>query len=336
MVASEARCSLLIQEGFTVKRFLAGLIVGIVLATATGAWAQTVVVRLIVDGQEILFPEAPPQILNGRVMVPARPLAEALGGTVRWDAAQKAVVVTAPEPPPPVTQVVTQTVTETVTQKVELGTPYYVWANLESPTIDWNLLLVDGEKAAGVILQNGTDLTLTTTADLSNYLRGELTADALLNNAQGYVPEYHLSTMRRSFYVLDLATADLPALAAAIDNYAGVIIPVDDWWAVSTMADFTAWANGRLSGADLVDRSLVLQPASLYAGDTTGAPTPPAPLPVVDCTSLRQTVEFQRNQDLAQIRREYASRGTLGSSMYEQEVIRINTYWDGMLAANGC
>lgn len=80
------------------KRFLAGLIVGIVLATAAGAWAQTAVVRLFVDGQEIAFPEAPPQIINGRVMVPARPLAEALGGTVRWDAAQKAVLVTSPEP----------------------------------------------------------------------------------------------------------------------------------------------------------------------------------------------------------------------------------------------
>lgn len=77
------------------KRFLAGLIVGAVLATAVTGLAQSTVVRLFVNGQEIQFPEAPPQIINGRTMVPARPLAEALGATVGWDNATKSVLVTA-------------------------------------------------------------------------------------------------------------------------------------------------------------------------------------------------------------------------------------------------
>lgn len=75
------------------KRFFAGVIVGAVVATAAGAVAAGQNIRLIVNGQDVAFSDAPPQMINGRVMVPARPLAEALGASVTWDSAQGAVVV---------------------------------------------------------------------------------------------------------------------------------------------------------------------------------------------------------------------------------------------------
>lgn len=78
------------------KKFLAGFVVGLILAMASVGLASQHV-RLIVNGEEILFPEAPPQIINGRTMVPARPLAEALGAKVDWDAETRSVIVTSEE-----------------------------------------------------------------------------------------------------------------------------------------------------------------------------------------------------------------------------------------------
>lgn len=78
------------------KRFSVGLIIGLVagliLATTTFLYADQPI-KLIVNGKEIQC-DVPPQIINGRTLVPARALAEALGATVAWDEAQNAVVVT--------------------------------------------------------------------------------------------------------------------------------------------------------------------------------------------------------------------------------------------------
>ncbi|MHB8308452.1 MAG: stalk domain-containing protein, partial [Candidatus Desulforudaceae bacterium] len=52
------------------KKFLAGLIVGLILAATTLAYAAPATIKLIVNGQEIQ-PDVPPQMINGRVMVPA-------------------------------------------------------------------------------------------------------------------------------------------------------------------------------------------------------------------------------------------------------------------------
>lgn len=76
------------------KKFLSGLIVGLILATTTFAFAQTGQVKLKVNGKYIEFPEAPPQLINNRTMVPARPLAEALGARVDWDATNNTVEIT--------------------------------------------------------------------------------------------------------------------------------------------------------------------------------------------------------------------------------------------------
>ena len=74
------------------RKFFAGLVVGLVIATASLSLADNPI-RLVVDGKEISFPEAPPVIINGRTMVPARPLAEALGAKVGWDEQRRAVIV---------------------------------------------------------------------------------------------------------------------------------------------------------------------------------------------------------------------------------------------------
>lgn len=77
---------------FTIKRFFAGFLLGVLLTlSVTGFAAENI--HLLVDGREVLSPDAPPQIINGRVMVPARPLAEALGAKVEWDQIKRAVVV---------------------------------------------------------------------------------------------------------------------------------------------------------------------------------------------------------------------------------------------------
>lgn len=53
-------------------------------------------IKLYVNGQEIK-PDVPPQIINGRIMVPVRWVAEALGADVHWDAPNNAVAVSLPE-----------------------------------------------------------------------------------------------------------------------------------------------------------------------------------------------------------------------------------------------
>jgi hypothetical protein len=61
------------------------------LALAAGAFAANPI-KLIVNGQEIK-PDVPPQIINGRTMVPIRWVAEALGADVQWDEQQRIVRV---------------------------------------------------------------------------------------------------------------------------------------------------------------------------------------------------------------------------------------------------
>lgn len=74
------------------RKFIAGLVVGVVMASAGLSFANSTV-RLFVNGREI-HSDVPPQIIDGRTLVPARALAEALGATVGWDAEARAVVIT--------------------------------------------------------------------------------------------------------------------------------------------------------------------------------------------------------------------------------------------------
>ncbi|MHB8308797.1 MAG: copper amine oxidase N-terminal domain-containing protein [Candidatus Desulforudaceae bacterium] len=69
-----------------------------ILAATTLAYAAPATIKLIVNGQEIQ-PDVPPQMINGRVMVPARFIAEPLGATVRWDAVSNTVIITGNQSP---------------------------------------------------------------------------------------------------------------------------------------------------------------------------------------------------------------------------------------------
>lgn len=77
------------------KKYFLGIITGFIACTmlvSTMAIANSPI-KLIVNGAEV-FSDVPPQIIDGRTMIPARPLAEALGAKVAWDAENSAVVVT--------------------------------------------------------------------------------------------------------------------------------------------------------------------------------------------------------------------------------------------------
>ena len=78
------------------KYLLIGLVTGLIVATATFALAANPI-KLIVNGQEIQC-DVPPQNINGRALVPARFVAESLGASVTWDAANNAVVITSVTP----------------------------------------------------------------------------------------------------------------------------------------------------------------------------------------------------------------------------------------------
>ena len=49
-------------------------------------------IKLFIDG-EIIQCDVPPQIINGRVMVPARFVAEPLGAKVEWDERSRTVII---------------------------------------------------------------------------------------------------------------------------------------------------------------------------------------------------------------------------------------------------
>jgi len=75
-----------------VKKFLAGIVIGFLLATVMTVSAVSPI-KLIINGAKITADPAP-QMFDGRVFVPARFVAEPLGATVEWDQEQNAVVIT--------------------------------------------------------------------------------------------------------------------------------------------------------------------------------------------------------------------------------------------------
>lgn len=88
----------------TMKKFLAGLLAGLLvaalLATAApalagihGQFQGLDMVRMFVDGREVQG-DTPAVILGGRTMVPVRFVSEALGAKVNWDESGQAVSIT--------------------------------------------------------------------------------------------------------------------------------------------------------------------------------------------------------------------------------------------------
>ena len=118
------------------KRFgsgvIIGLILGFVLSLTTFALAANPI-KLIVNGKEIQC-DVPPQVIQGRTMIPAKFLAEALGASVTWDATGNAVVVTTANtaakiaPVQPTPQIVETP--EEVAQKIIKLSSYQQWQQL--------------------------------------------------------------------------------------------------------------------------------------------------------------------------------------------------------------
>jgi hypothetical protein len=76
---------------FSGRDFIGGILVGSILFS--GISQASSYIKLIVDGKEIQT-DVPPQVINGRTMIPARFLAESFGAKVEWDSSKNAVVVT--------------------------------------------------------------------------------------------------------------------------------------------------------------------------------------------------------------------------------------------------
>jgi predicted nucleic-acid-binding Zn-ribbon protein len=73
------------------KGLLSGLCIGLTISFSAIAFASQPI-KLIINGREIQC-DVPPQNINGRVLVPARFVAEPLGASVEWDGAKNEVRV---------------------------------------------------------------------------------------------------------------------------------------------------------------------------------------------------------------------------------------------------
>ena len=78
------------------KRFICGLLVGLLFATFGIALAQGRTLRLIINGIDVTA-EAQPVIIDGRAMVPIRFVTESLGAQVGFDSANYVVIITSAE-----------------------------------------------------------------------------------------------------------------------------------------------------------------------------------------------------------------------------------------------
>jgi hypothetical protein len=76
------------------KKFIAGLLMGFLLTFSVAAYAAGDI-RLVINGKDITDTmDVKPQLVDGRTMVPAKYVAEALGAAVTWDSATNSVVIT--------------------------------------------------------------------------------------------------------------------------------------------------------------------------------------------------------------------------------------------------
>jgi len=144
---------------------LIGLLIGLLTATTTFAMAGDVI-KLIINGKEIAC-DVPPQNIDGRIMVPARYVAESLGATAEWDVTQNAVVITDQQV---IEESISSTTTNTVTTTTNDGLEYNPYTRLDSLPISGNASRVNGiseitwtENAEGTknasVIVNITNLT---------------------------------------------------------------------------------------------------------------------------------------------------------------------------------
>ena len=74
------------------KKFISLILCTVAILASLPASASSDV-KIVVDGNEIIFPDQGPVIIDGRTMVPIRSVMEALGMSVGWDAENSMVIV---------------------------------------------------------------------------------------------------------------------------------------------------------------------------------------------------------------------------------------------------
>jgi len=116
------------------KKFIAGLVIGLLIATAGISFASNETIRIFVNNQEVVA-DVSPQIIDGRVMVPARFIAEPLGATVEWDGENRIVIIKSDD-----------------FEKIILNKEE--WLHLRDVALKYNWI-VQGD---GFVYQNGTKL----------------------------------------------------------------------------------------------------------------------------------------------------------------------------------
>gem|GEM_PF-1126778 len=113
------------------------------LVLAVDAFAANSI-RLIVNGQEI-EPDVPPQIINGRTMVPIRWVAEALGADMEQDASNKEACAV---------KITTKTQSQDVLQRLRA-------LELEDPTTEPRIMLFQVITPDGHELERTVDIPMT-------------------------------------------------------------------------------------------------------------------------------------------------------------------------------
>ncbi|MDF9410046.1 copper amine oxidase N-terminal domain-containing protein [Pelotomaculum isophthalicicum JI] len=132
---------------------LLGILVGILSFGAVSALAQGPV-QIIVNG-DIIQPDVPPQIINGRTMVPIRFVAEALGANVQWDAQTNSVIITTNN-----SESVHNTSTNQSTTDFSTIEPYYMSSSLFNYGVNYSNTRKGAIiKMAGNYYENGVQLS---------------------------------------------------------------------------------------------------------------------------------------------------------------------------------
>jgi len=151
------------------KKFIAGLLMGFLLTFSVAAYAAGDI-RLVINGKDITDTmDVKPQVIDGRTMVPAKYVAEALGATVTWDSAKSSVIITSGQ---------TETVATAETDKQEPATG------------PW-----------GTTIQDGDEIYATPGEEVTVLLRGK-------PNTEYKIDVYYASGPSKSPGLIDL-TSDL-------------------------------------------------------------------------------------------------------------------------------
>lgn len=152
---------------FTSKKKVITFTIAIILTciSVTAALANNPV-KLIVNNQEIT-PDVPPQIIDGRVMVPVRWVSEALNAEVSWDEENNTVMISKPNAVAGVPEAEAKLYPfqeingeyDGFILEVKGKRQYFDWKNVSNnfvPQLLFNDINQDGEKELIIILTTGT------------------------------------------------------------------------------------------------------------------------------------------------------------------------------------